>query len=231
MKRTVEAEWLDALPANDPGALGSRRDLHVLNRLMGHATILRGLMESTESTRPPRRIVELGAGDGVLLLQLAHHFFRRWQRVEVILLDCKRAVSDATLAEYALLGWSAESVVADVLDWMENSDVGMADIMVANLFLHQFETPQLVRLLELVAARTRLFAACEPRRGAFPLVMSQMVGLIGCNGVTQHDAPLSVRAGFTERELSSLWPGRPGWQLQEHSARLFSHAFRAERLG
>ena len=91
MKRIVEAEWLDALPADDPGARGSRRDLKVLNRLMGHAGVLCRLMEPSVQTQPPKRIVDLGAGDGALMLRLARHFSRRWPRVEVLLVDCKPA--------------------------------------------------------------------------------------------------------------------------------------------
>jgi hypothetical protein len=49
--------------------------------------------------------------------------------------------------------------------------------------------------------------------------------LIGCNAVTRHDAAASVRAGFAGRELSALWPARPGWRLREGRAGLFSHLF------
>src|SRR5262245_27301775 len=38
--RRVEPEWLDGLPATDPGAIRSRRDLRRLNRIMGHVGIV-----------------------------------------------------------------------------------------------------------------------------------------------------------------------------------------------
>jgi len=231
VKRIVEAEWLDALPAHDPGALGSRRDLDVLNRVMGHAWILRGLLESRAETEPPRRILEIGAGDGSLMLRLAKYFSPRWKHVETVLVDCKPAVSDETLAAFAALGWSAESITSDVFNWLETSDTGMADIIISNLFLHQFTEPELKRLLGLVSARTRFFAACEPRRATIPFTFSKLVGFIGCNRVTRHDAPLSVQAGFTGREISQLWPASDGWRLREHAAHFFSHAFVAEKIG
>jgi hypothetical protein len=78
---------------------------------------------------------------------------------------------------------------------------------------------------------TRLFIACEPRRSAPALAASRLVGLIGCNGVTRHDAVASVRAGFTGSELSALWPAGPGWKLHEGAAGLFSHRFMARRNG
>lgn len=230
MKRTVEAEWLDALPATDPAAIASRRDLELLNRLMGHEGILCRMLESRAKKSPPRRIVELGAGDGRLMLRLARHFSQQWKGVELVLVDCKPALSDATRAEFATLGWSVETTVADALEWLGKTGSGLADIIIANLFLHQFEERDLTRLLKLISMRTRSFAAAEPRRGAFPLAMSRMVGLIGCNNVTRHDAPSSVKAGFTGQELSALWPSKTGWQLKEHRTHLFSHVFFAERM-
>jgi Methyltransferase domain len=230
LRRTVEAEWLDALPAQDPAALGSRRDLDVLNRLMGHGAILRGLLNSRVNSNPPKRIVELGAGDGTLLLRLSKHLAAKWTGVEVLLLDSKPAATQDTLAAYGKLGWTARPIVKDVFAWLEEGNE-MADIMLANLFLHQFSDKDLAKLLALASARTRLFVACEPRRARFPYVFSKLLGFIGCNRVTRHDAPLSVRAGFAGKELSALWPAGRDWRVQERPAHFFSHAFLAERTG
>jgi hypothetical protein len=57
-----------------------------------------------------------------------------------------------------------------------------------------------------------------------------MLGLIGANGVTRHDAAVSVRAGFKGGELSALWPANPRWRLRERRAGLFSHLFLAQRM-
>jgi hypothetical protein len=178
--------------------------------------------------RAPKRIVELGAGDGTLMLALAGRFAPGWERVEVTLVDCKDVVTDATRAGFAALGWTVEVVTADVFDWLAKP-AETADAMVVNLFLHQFAERQLKELLRLAAARTKVLAACEPRRGQLPLVFSRMVRLIGCNAVTRHDAELSVQGGFAGLELSALWPEKQQWHLQEGSAKLFSHTFLAVR--
>ena len=111
---------------------------------------------------------------------------------------------------------------ADVFDWLAEEQASY-DAIVANLFLHHFEPPQLAKLFALAARRTPLFVACEPRRARLPLIASRLVGLLGCNDVTRHDAVLSVRAGFSGKELSELWPADGRWQLEETSAGLFSH--------
>jgi hypothetical protein len=102
------------------------------------------------------------------------------------------------------------------------------DLIFANLFLHHFTQEQLGALFRLIASRTPAFVALEPRRHAWPLLGCRFLRLLGCNQVTCHDAPVSVRAGFRDRELSALWPSGPGWRLVERSAGVFSHLFSAQ---
>jgi len=230
MKRTIEPEWLDELPLDDPAAIGSRRDLVRLNRTMGNGRILKDLLRRGMKGRIPQRIVEIGAGDGKFMLGLARQFSYEWKGVQVVLVDRKNALTAETRAEFEAFGWRLETAVADVFDWLQKS-TAKTDILIANLFLHHFQQKELAKLLALAAARTDVFAACEPRRSGLPLAFSRMVGFIGCNAVTRHDAVTSVRAGFAGRELSVLWPSAPEWCLQERSAGLFLQAFLAKRKG
>jgi hypothetical protein len=63
------------------------------------------------------------------------------------------------------------------------------------------------------------------------LAGSRLVGLIGCNDVTRHDAPASVKAGFTGAELTRAWPDQAGWLVREWRSGPFSHAFTARKAG
>ena len=119
-------------------------------------------------------------------------------------------------------------VAADVFCWLDQAAPAV-DVMLANLFLHHFTDIQLVRLLRLAAARTNLFLACEPRRSPLALTASRLLGFIGCNDITRHDARVSVRAGFAGHDLSALWPADGAWELGEHPAGCFSHCFSAQR--
>jgi hypothetical protein len=98
------------------------------------------------------------------------------------------------------------------------------------LFLHHFSEAQLAGLFREAARRAGVFVAVEPRRSRFVLVFSRWVWLIGCGPVTRHDAPVSVRAGFAQDELSQLWPADGNWVLDEGPAGLFSHLFVARRV-
>ncbi|MFZ0826577.1 MAG: methyltransferase domain-containing protein [Verrucomicrobiia bacterium] len=229
MKRIVEPELLDELPPGDPLAVRSRRDLCRVNVWMRNHSIMVETLRNHLNGRAPEQIIELGAGDGNFLLQVAQNISAPWKHVRVTLLDRKKTVTPQTLASFTSLGWLAEAVTADVFDW---SPAGKpAEVIITNLFLHHFYDMNLARLLRSIAGHARLFIAIEPRRAPVPWLCSRLLWAIGCNRVTRHDAAVSVRAGFAGAELSACWPDKQHWRLTEHPAGPFSHLFIAQRTG
>jgi len=236
--RIVAPETLDGLAEDDPDARRSRRDLRRIHRAMGTRSLLlrrwRSLLPPGERAGP-LRVLELGAGDGTLLLGVARSLAPDGTAVELTLLDRQDLLSRQVIEEYRKAGWIAAPEVVDVEAWAAAGAAGPGaresrpwDLIVANLFLHHFEGPRLAGLLRAVASRTDRFLALEPRRGLLALVASHLVGAIGANAVTRRDSVLSVRAGFRGQELSALWPADHGpWRLQEGAAGPFSHAFAA----
>jgi hypothetical protein len=176
----------------------------------------------------PRVLVELGTGDGTFLLRVARRV-RAQNRLRAFLVDRRPAVSPATREGFKAAGWDVDICESDVFEWLCRPNAETADLTVANLFLHHFREGELAHLLNLAAQQTTRFVACEPRRSRTALAGASLLGLIGCNDVTVHDADVSVRAGFRDRELSVLWPPDAGWRVTERRAGLFSHAFFAER--
>ena len=229
MERCVEPELLDQLTASDPGAVRSRRDLTRVNVLMGHAAIMARSLMARATNRRPRVLLDIGAGDGTFMLRVARRLAPRWPDCRLILLDRQNIVSAETRAAFAALTWTIETAAADVFDFFGAADCPNADVVTANLFLHHFRDEPLSRLLSLIAQRTSLFLACEPRRDAVASAGSRLLWAIGCNYVTLHDAAASVRAGFRGGELAASWPRSNGWDLQERAAGLFSHSFAAWR--
>ena len=227
MLRIVEPEWLDTMPADDPRAIRTRSDLVRINWVMQHRWIIQNTLH--RALTAPRRIVELGAGDGTLMLRLARTLAKYWDPVSVVLVDRQPAVSKKTVEAFNRLGWEVTTVTADVFDWLDRPEAKTCDAMLANLFLHHFKPPELATLLALAAPRAQHFLACEPRRSRLALGLSHLVWLLGCGPVTYHDAVISVRAGFTSDELTTLWP-QSGWQLQERAIGPLTHFFYARRV-
>lgn len=230
MDRCVEPEMLDRLPADNADAIRSRSDLRRVNTLMGHAGILDRALQHSTRQQLPRSIVELGAGDGTFMLAFARRLARRGHTAEVQLVDQFNIVSTETIQAFTAVGWRAEVIQADVFDWLAEPVTARTELLVANLVLHHFLPERLRELFRLAAERTNLFVACEPRRSPLALNAARLLGVIGCNAVTRHDAVVSVRAGFDAQELSALWPTRDNWHLTEKPAGLFSHCFIAKRL-
>ena len=220
--RTLEPELLDLLAADDPRARASRRDLTRINFVMRQQTIMTRLLRQLPA---PRRLADLGSGDGRFLLGVARRLASHWPKVTVLIVDRQDVVSPQTRAGFAALGWKCECVIGDVFEALSRLD---AEVITSNLFLHHLDDADLARLLRQVAAKARGFVACEPRRAPAALLASRMVFALACNAVTRHDAVASVRAGFSGHELSRLWPGE-GWRLQEGVAFPFTHALSAGR--
>lgn len=228
--RSVEPEWLDQLPASDPQAIRSRGDLRRINRLMATTSLLAKALDPLLEDRREARIIELGTGDGSVMLRIAQARAKHWPPIRLGLLDMQPVVTPQVLERYHAFGWTPEVIHADVFDWLANTHATERDapIIIANLFLHHFDQ-RLPELLHGIAARARALVCLEPRRSSTALFGSRLLGAIGCNAVTRHDAVVSVRAGFDDGELSALWPRDAGWNLREGKAGLFSHRLVAVR--
>lgn len=217
MGRRLTPELLDGLPPDDPGAIASRRDLARLNRVMRQDAIMARALAAFPA---PALLADLGGGDGRFLLRLAQRLAPGWPGVRAVIADRQDIVSAPTRAAFAALGWQCENLTGDIFETLPRLQ---PDMVIANLFLHHFPDAELARLLQTVAAQAKFFVACEPRRSPFAVLASHLVGLLGCNEVTRHDAVASVAAGFADLELSALWP--PGWKTAERNAWPFTHLF------
>ncbi|MHB1872243.1 MAG: class I SAM-dependent methyltransferase [Steroidobacteraceae bacterium] len=198
---------------------------------MNSVAILRGAVNGLRLAAPPRRVLELGAGDGSWLLRLARALRPPWRGVEVTLLDRHDLVSEATRRAYRELDWEVTVICADALSWAREPVAERYDLCIATLFLHHFDQARLSVLLRAAAARTDAFVCGEPRRDLLGRLASASIGLIGASRITRQDAVSSVAAGFRGRELSTLWAPLAGhWLVTEFRALPFMHCFAAVRV-
>jgi hypothetical protein len=199
--RSLKPELLDQLPPQDSRAVRSRGDLRRINAIMGNARIIARHLGTAT------RVADLGGGDGSLMRAVERRLGRE---LELTVVDRIAGL--------------------DVFEFLA-APGRVLDAIVANLFLHHLSDHDLRRLFSLAAVRAPLFVACEPRRSRPALWASRLVGLIGANDVTRHDSVVSVRAGFSAKELSAAWPLADGWSFVEEPAGPFSHLFVALRDG
>lgn len=224
--RRIDPELLDALPPTDPRAIGSRRDLLRINAIMFQASIMAGLLRRHVAS-PPRRMLEIGAGDGSFILAVARRLAKRWPDVTLTLLDRAALPVEGRREAFGKLGWQIEVVTADVFEWLESSQSSRFGVVTANLFLHHFGDADLKRLFARLQAVSPVVIATEPHRNAFARLSTRLLWAIGANDVTLHDAHASVVAGFRGTELSALWPTAGGVRLSERRVGPFTQTFAA----
>ena len=185
VQRELSPEKLDALPADHPEAVASRRDLRIIDRIMGNSRWLARQLRN--SPLAPGRCVEFGAGGGTL---------------------ARRLLSTPGLTRYTAIDLAPRPAdLPSGIDWIEgdlldNRDLDYADTLLASLILHHFDAEDLARLgAKIERAGIGAIFAAEPRRQSRFQALAQAGRWIGFNDVTLHDASVSVAAGFRGREL------------------------------
>ena len=186
MQRQLQPELLDSLPADHPDALHNRRDLRLVNLVMGNHRWLARTLPRT--ARPNESVLEIGAGTGELGQRLAAQDrpvdgLDLWPRPANWPAGCK---------------WHRESLLT-----FDGYDRYQA--VIGNLIFHQFSATDLASLGHLLRENVRVIIACEPaRRRISQKVYAIAAPLLGANHVSRHDGHVSIAAGFRDDELPQM---------------------------
>jgi hypothetical protein len=183
MQRTLQPELLDSLPPDHPDARHSRRDLRLINRIMGNHRWFARTLPSL--LRPGEQVLEIGSGTGELGVRLAAN------GVSMNGLDlCPRPADWPATG-----GWESG-------DLRSFAGYGRYPVIIGNLIFHQFSREDLTALGEKLRASARLIVACEPwRTRGHQTLFATLAPVFGANRVTRHDGRVSIGAGFQADEL------------------------------
>lgn len=197
MKRVVVPEILDELKGTDPRAVRSRRDLRLVNALMGNERwIASELAKLGDGQGVSQTVAELGAGRGELVNLLSK------KGCMVIGYDLQPKPENLD----ARARWQEGDFFSALGD-----DDSVA--VVGSLILHHFEDAQLRELGELLQGKKVLLFA-EPLRCQLALWEGYTLFPF-VNDVTRHDMMVSIRAGFLPGELPELLGLLDGWSWKE----------------
>lgn len=214
MQRDVQPELLDSLPHDDPAAVRSRAELRMINGLMGnHRWIARQLRRVRQ---PEWRVMELGAGDGLLAQRLIDNGL------------CTVPTMTAVDLAPPPQNWpaSARWLQGDLFSLPRLPD---AEIVVANLFLHHFQAAQLAELGKRFPDTCRVLIFSEPARRSLHLWQGHALALLTqLSHVTNHDMLISIRAGFLHDELPHSL-GLQGWRCEVSHSPLGAYRMVATR--
>ncbi len=215
--RVLSPELLDSLPAEHPDAVRSRRDLRLIDHFMGNSAWVLRQLRKRRST--PLHVLELGAGDGHLaqagLARLPQS--TQWTGLDL-------APRPAGLPQRVF--WQQGDFLATASPFPPS-----AKVLVGCLILHHFSGAQLRALgRKIQNSDLQELYFVEPYRHWLHLAQGQLTKVLRTSPVTDHDLPVSVRAGFRKTELPAalaLWEGN--WQWVETRSLLGGLRLRAWR--
>lgn len=185
--RLVRPELLDVLGEDEPAARRSRRDLRIINRMLGTAEWFQRVLSARVGSE--ETVLEIGAGEGELGVRLMAK-----RTVRIAGLDLARRPSN--WPEHA--PWYQTSVF-DFEHWTEHP------VVMGNLVFHHFTDAQLALLGERLNRHARLIVVGEPLRSRrASRLFAMLCPLIGADPVTRHDGRVSIEAGFCGDELPGL---------------------------
>jgi len=198
--RVVQPEILDRLPENSTAARASRRDLLVINRLLGSSAWFKKILRTR--CLPSDQVLEVGAGTGEL--------GRTLTRITPVLAGLDLGRRPPYWPVHAQ--WFETDVFA-FGRWADYS------IVIGNLFFHHFDRGGLAQLGARLGEHARVVIASEPlRRHRTAMLFPLICPLIQAHPVTRYDGRVSIAAGFRGEELPlqlQLDPAVWSWQVKE----------------
>jgi len=192
-------------PGADPAVLeASLAQVSAVNRWLGGDRGFRWALRPLLRGRPELRVLDVGSGDGTSLARLATWAAGSGCTIRGLALDLHGVA--CRLAKRNLRRSSGIHVVqgdAFRLPFFP----GQFDVVLASLTLHHFgddAARRVLRELGRVAGRRVVVSDLQRSWGAYIGALLLAATVWRRNPYTRHDGPVSVRRGFTARELLEL---------------------------
>jgi 2-polyprenyl-3-methyl-5-hydroxy-6-metoxy-1,4-benzoquinol methylase len=201
-RRSYEKELLDGddIPFDEIAL--NMRELETINRwLGGHRLTIKG-MRRLAGDAASLHVCEIGCGGGDNLKAVAEWGRRNGIDMRLTGIDIK---------ENCIAFAKARSDIAATTDWIcsdyrDAEPKGLPDIVFCSLFCHHFDEPSILDIMGWMHAHSRrgYFINDLQRDRMAYLGIRMLTALFSRSRLVRHDAPLSVRRGFTRSELEGL---------------------------
>jgi len=193
-RRATDGELLDEGVPDDE-ALRSLADIRFVNRWLGNLGRLRSIVRPYLRSSAGPRLLDVGCGSADIPADLLRAAPARTLAVGV---DIKMLHLTAAPPE-------VRRVRADVRALPFRP--GSFDVVLASLFLHHFDAPEVAAVLQGLFALTRgALVINDLRRARVPYVFGKATfPLLFRSRVSVEDGLLSIRRGFTEDELAAAF--------------------------
>ena len=196
LSRSTQKEIMDDMSIRDDRLDVALRELQVINRMLGgNATTRKGIRTLLRGggTSEPLSILDVGAGGGDVTLSVV----KLIPETKITAFDLNERVCTYASQAHPRLTVVQGSVFD--LPFREAS----FDIVHASLFLHHFTEEELLRIVPSLVAQARVgLVINDLRRSALAYIgIWLLTRLFSRSQMVKNDGPLSVKRGFTKREL------------------------------
>jgi SAM-dependent methyltransferase len=183
LERCYTSEIIDSPDLPDEVMREVHRDLKRTHRLLGNTAAIIAALK--RDPLPVRRVLDIGCGDGALLLEI-----RRRLRTEVIGVELR----PPSRPEPAVPIVQADAVRAPLPE---------SDVAVAVCVAHHLSDPDAMQLIRNVGCFCRRFIILDLVRHRLPLTLFRMIGPL-MHPINEHDGCRSIRRAYTPHELRTL---------------------------
>jgi 2-polyprenyl-3-methyl-5-hydroxy-6-metoxy-1,4-benzoquinol methylase len=234
-RRSCDAEMLDDQGGDATQVAPTLRNLASITRLVSGMPGLCGRYILRGSPGTPLTIAELGAGGADLARWLARRLHRKGVEARIVCID-----HDPRVVAFARRQCASYPTITVTQADARDPDALPRDVdwIIANHLLHHFDDAGIHAVLRAAGERARRgFIFNDLERSRVPAMVFAVIGaLVFRKGYTLQDGVLSIKRGFTFRELRSLvaaaLPRSRGSEVREPTVGRSGpgHLFVAQRL-
>ena len=232
-RRSYEKELLDGDDIAFEEIALNMRELETINRwLGGHRLTVKGIRILAKGTRS-LHVCEIGCGGGDNLKAVAEWAQREGIDVRLTGIDIKDTCIGFA-RKRSDFGAPAHWICSDYLDARPE---GRPDVVFCSLVCHHFDEPSIVGIMDWMHANSRLgYFINDLQRDRMAYAgIRVLTGLFSRSRLVRHDAPLSVRRGFSRSDLEGLVAtasaSHPDARFRIRSGWAFRWLVTAEKMG
>lgn len=200
-RRSTEAEQMDEMSIPPKEMNDILRQVTWLNKNFGRVTpIFNYIFEAHRKLNRPVVVVDLGCGQGDLLIQISEGCSK--QNVPVQLIGVDQHPSAVKLARQSCTKYGIDIMEGDAIETIHSTRLGEVDIFISTLFTHHLNDTQIIALLASTTKKARYGWFIDDLQRS--LVSRSFIKFFTAMGrfhpVVQNDARVSIERGFSRAD-------------------------------
>lgn len=200
-RRSSEPELMDETSIPTTEMQDILKQVTWLNKNFGRVTpILNYIFEAHRRLGRPVVVVDLGCGQGDLLIKIAEWSAK--QNCPVQLIGVDQHPSAVKLARQNCTRYGIDVMEGDAVATIHSARLGEVDIFISTLFTHHLNDGQIVALIASMTKKARYgwFVDDLQRSGVSRSFVKMLTALGRFHPVVQNDARVSIERGFSRED-------------------------------